>query len=504
MLTSAAAGASVDEQRDRTAAVLLTVVLAAVFVGLLVQISPSAYLSGDGDWYLRDAADFARGEVARSRYSPGFALFLAPLVGILRGDVAAAGTMALVLNAMMTVGGAVLVFRFLAGYLAVSMAAALAALLAVSQGVAVYAGEVRPEPLALLLAVGALLALRRGHGLVAVTLAGLLVLVRVALAPFVMGVWLVWLARSRRWALLGMAAVGAAVYGHLATQPTVDSSYTDLVATVYDAESGASARWVGLASIVMGNVEAYGRYALPRLAWPYQLLATPLGYALAAAVLVTIGFGLVVLLRRAAAPALRHGGGATLADVHHSDVILVAATVGFGAYAAALLAWPIRDLAAVRMIIPVAFLPLVGLGAGLAALARQAVPSRASRLAATALGCLLVVNAAASTLVVAQRSSDGRLEDFVAVHRAAMAQLPAGPVISTKPAGTELLTGRPTFALPPDLDRVRDQAERLGACVLVLGETSSQATGYRAVPLARPLVRHGTFEVAVLDTPWCR
>lgn len=480
---------------------LLWLLLGLVFVGLLLQIGPSSFIEGDGDWYLRDAAAYANGEIARSRYSPGFALFLAPLMAVVGGDVVVAGAVAVAVNAILTVAGVVLCSRFLRPHLGPSMAAGMAALLAVCQGVTVYAGHVRPEPLALVLAVAGMLALRNERSTAAVVLGAVLVLLRVALAPFVLVVWLVWLRRSPRVALAGVLLVLVAASASLATQPLIDDSYAEIGGGIYQVEGGASGRLLGVVRIAVGNVDSFGRYALPRLAWPFQALASPLGPVLAGATLAVIAVGLVVLLRRTAIPAQVRRRRRALRDASPGDAVLVAATVGAAAYLGLLMLWPIRDLAAVRMVIPVAFVPLAGLGAGLTCLARRRGPRPARLVAAAVLPALLLVNGVASAVVVGKRQSTKGADDFVIAHELVRPLLPLGPVISTQPAATELLLGRAAFDYPLDGGELEELARRLRACTFVIdGEVrSAWLQRHRGAVLAE----QGDVEVVSVASPWC-
>lgn len=485
---------SPDRRRLATGLVVLAAVILAVT--LISQFGYPASLRGDSDYYLRDAATFARGEIPHSRYSPGFALVLSPLFLIFRNDLAAAGNAALGLNLVLALGGLGLTYRFLREEMSAPLAAALTVVFAVCEGVSVYFAEVRPEPLVLVLLVGGLIAWRSERPGLAIVLGGLATFVRVAVLPFVLVAWvlLAWGRPRRLLAITGLLALG--VFAHLATAPVVQDGYADIATSVYVGRAQASSA-VGVLTVVANAITTYLRVGFARIVWPFALLQTGVGVLLAAGTLFVMSVGALRLFA---------AGGA---GWWRRRAVIPAALAGLLAYQAALIAWPIRDLAAIRMLLPVAPLGLLVFGTGLCALAAHLAHER-TKLAVTLTMVVIIVTGMATTArVIDQRarpSSVVGLRDFIAVQSTA-ATLPPGPILSPKPATTELVTGRVSYRTVRHGGLPRQQAEALGACIIVFAgvDAEDQEARRGLEPLTvRTVARRGLASLAAIDAPWCQ
>lgn len=483
------------EPDTRAVRAAVVAILTLTALALLLQAGgPAAYLRGDSAYFLRDASTFADGQLARSRYSPGYALFLAPVAALTGDDLALFGRASLLVTAAVAVVALGLVHRVLRRWLPTWLAVATLALLSFGQGVVIYFSEVRSEPLTLLLVAAAVLALLQGSDRWAPVLLGLAVLTRVAMAPFAVGVWVVWFRRSRGTALAGVALCIGGVAAHFATGPTVDEGYVGIGTAVLGTDDGGLLG--SLYRRAIEGIEAYGRYGFPRLAWPYVLLRSPAGILAAAAALTAMAVGIVSLLRSRSELGTRR---------HH---VLVASFVGTLAYTALLVAWPIRDLAAVRLVIPGVLVPLAGLAAGTAMAARSLVgvsATGAARLAATAILALASLGAVASAVSVRERRAEGAgLVDYVDAHDA---PLPAGPLMSGKPGISELASGRRAYEFPLDPADIEAVAEATGTCLFVLDPTDRDAEETRAAVArydTRILAASGRTEIIEVTSGWCR
>lgn len=475
---------------------LVLVVALLVLLGvLLVQVGTAYYLLGDSDYYLRDAFAFAGGEIPRSRYSPGFALFLAPIAAASGGSVELAWDASLIVNAFIGVAAFWLVYLFLRPHVGAWAAVAAAAVAVLGQGPVVYFAHVRPEALALLLVTGGLLALRRDRPVWAVVLLAAATLVRVALGPFALVLWAGWLRRDWRVALAGGLLAVLAVAGHLATEPVVDPGYTQIGAAAYD-DVDASAAGTALTRTVAGGMLTYGRYGVPRFVWPQTVLSSPIGPIVAAATLGLLALGALALWRG-------HGDGGGTRD----RAVLRAGMVAALAYGLVLLAWPMRDLAAVRLLLPVAALVLVCLAAGLRRILAHLAAGRA-RVAATATLLLLLALAVASTgnLVWERHRGPTAGRDFAAAHLEVRDELPAGAVLSSNPAASELLIGQPVFELPLRADQLDPLVDELRACTVVL-QRKDQAADELQAWIDRheggQLATSGSVRIVSIDREWC-
>lgn len=479
---------------DRLARVLVAAVLVVLAAALLFQLGDTAFLRGDGDLYLRDAARFADGAIPRSRYSPGFGLFLSPILLVTGDDPVMAGNVSLVVIAAIAVAAFALVYRLLRAWLPPLVAAGAVAMLAVGQGVVTYFAEVRPEALMLLLLTAMFLALRNERGWFGLALGALAILVRVAVAPVVVVTFLVWAWRRPR--LLATAAVlfGLAVGAHFATQPSADQDYLEIGGRTFAADSDASTRLESAFGTGREGVVAYGRYALPRFVWPYRVLQSPAGIVVGPLTTVAMAGGLVLLV-------LRRAPGARPSD----DRLLRAIVLGSSAYLAALLIWPIRQLAAVRLAIPVAPVPVLGLGVAVLVVSGWLRPRSTGALPIAVIGGLATVAFLGGATAVRDHARDSRADAaFVRAHLDARDRLPSGPVISEQAGATELLTGRTAFELPLRQD-IADFARRVGACTFVVTpDLGDDVVRWIDDHRRAILSANGSTELVALDEPWCR
>lgn len=456
---------------------------------------------GNGTYYVRDALTFADGKVAYSRYSPGLPLLLTPIVWATGGDPGMTTLLAEILMVGVAVAALVATHRVVLRYATDGVALALVAALALGQTGRLLAG-VNPEPLVLaLIALTLLLPASGRGGVVAAVLAGLAVLTRVALAPFFAVVWLLRLRRHPRTALVALALITAAGLASFATGPRVDQSYVQIAGGVLDQpETGAVDLGASLQAQVTENLVTYGRFGVPRLIWPFRLLDTLPGLVVAGATLIMMGWGLVTLRSKT-------GGRMRLE-----------ATAGTLFYLGMLLVWPIRASEAVRLVVPVAPILLASLGIATDRIRtsfQHLGPSRPGwtrvnpgNLLGLALVALVALNLAAGWSAFAQnRVPDPAEEDFRTAHRIARTRSP-GPIISQKPAVSELILGVPAYGYPlgdPTPAELARFSEQAGVCHFALDGVEENAELYAWVEerIAEVLAEVGDTRVVRIASDWC-
>lgn len=402
---------------------------------------------GNDSYYVRDAMAFADGEVAHSRYSPGLPVLLVPIVWASAGDPEMVTLIGRVLMTLVAVVALFLTFRFLLRHVSEWVAVALVVILAFGQAGSYLSGIAAETPILALVAAVLLLPSERSSGVVGAVLSGLGVAIRIAIAPFFAVLWLFRLKKRPLLAGFAIVLIAAAGLAHFATRPMADQSYFDMAGAIYGVDDG-SAIENALGQVGEGFF-GYARYGIPRLVWPYRVLETLVGWPMAIGTLLAMAWGLVARkssLKRA---------------------LSLGAVAGTLAYLALVLAWPIRESGAVRMVVPVAPVLLAGLGISI------------DRLRAVKLGNWITVGlvglvalnlAAGASAYVQGLSPDPREESFRSAHRMAVGSVP-GPVISGKPAITELILGVPAYLYPigdPTPADLELFAESLEACDFVV------------------------------------
>ncbi len=474
------------------------VILAAVAVQLF-QVDHRLDL-GNGDFYLRNAKAYAGGTLAHSRYSPGVGLFLSPIARLAGNDYRLLTFLSELTMVAVSLAALVVLHRLLRVYLAPWTAVALLAAFALGQSAATFLSGVEAEPLALLLVSGCLLALINRWPWWAVGLGGLAVGVRVALAPFIGVVFLLLLLRHRRAGAAGLVAVLAAGVAHLASGPTVDQSYVGIAGAVYGENGhGASGVLSRVASQVVIRAKNYLRIGIPRLVVPFRLLASPAGLLVSAIVLAAIVFGLI---------RLRQDRGQT--EAAPEPWVLDAACLAGLATLAFLLVWPIRAAESTRLLIPIAFLPLVGLGRSLEDLVRAGTTRRPVRIGWALVAALVALNVASTAPVLAaHRRRPATERRFFAVHEEASRLVWSGPVVSKKPAFTELTTRRLAYSYPAgesvaDLEQL---SRRTAACTFVLDEVFGGLPDSTVEWLRSRqngvIAAKGATSIVTIWAPWC-
>lgn len=471
---------------------------AAIAVSVLMlslQVHPWSTL-GNTDYYLRNAVDLSKGDLPHSRYSPGYPIVLVPLVALVDGRLTAMTIAASLFSVACAAVALVLLHRWLRLYVDQPAAALALTAFAVGQAATSYLGRGEVESLALLLVTALLLVGARGHRRTAVVLTLAAGLVRVALVPFLGLYWLLQLRTRPGTASAGLVAVAGSVFAHIAVGPTRDQSYADIAGAVYS--GGHEGRPDVVQGVLLGAIDRvadYSRFGLPRLVWPHALLAVTPGLLAAAATTVAVLLGLLIVARRNWR--------------HSSDLsrVPLMSTVAFGGYLAALLFWPIQPGETVRMVIPLAGLPLLGLAVLSQRVARTDSAARAGVAVVTVL--VVVVGMASSVSVVAQRRNQPADErQFIEAHERVRERLPPGAVMSRKPAYTELALGRTTYEYPAGV-RASDMAElvnRTGVCIFVIDAVNSgvapELTRWLRSRSARSLV-FGATEFVIYDSPRC-
>ena len=462
---------------------------------LLLQVHSWSTL-GNTDYYLRNAVDLYNGDLPHSRYSPGYPVVLVPLVALADGRLAAMTIAATLFSVASAAVALVLLHRWLRLYVDRPAAALTLTAFAVGQAATYYLSRGEVESFALLLVTALLVVAAKGRMGVAVLLTLAAGLVRVALVPFLGLFWLLQLRTRPKPAAAGLLAVAASVLAHSAVGPNQDQSYAGIAGAVYS--NGTGSRTDVIQEIFQGAVDRaldYGEFGLPRLVWPHALLATTPGSAVAAATTTAVLAGLLILGRQG----LRRS----------SDVarVAISSTVAFGGYLAGLLFWPIQPSETVRLLIPVAGLPILALAVLSQRIARMSGAARYAVAMATAL--VVAVGLASSvSVVVQQRSPQAEERQFIEAHERARERLPAGAVMSRKPAFTELVLGRTTYEYPAGV-RARDMTElvdRTGVCIFVvdrMDEGMPRAVARWIRSRSVRLLGNANTEFFVFDSPRC-
>jgi len=430
---------------------------------LLLQVHPWSNL-GNADYYLRNAVDLSKGDLPHSRYSPGYPIVLVPLVALADGRLTAMTIAASLFSVASAAVALVLLHRWLRLYVDQPAAALTVTAFAVGQAASSYLGRGEVESLALLLATALLVVSARGRMRAAVVLTLAAGLVRVALVPFLGLYWLLQLRTRPKTAAAGLVAALGSVLAHLAVGPTQDQSYTGIAGAVY--QGGHNSRTDNIVQgVLQGAVERaldYGRFGLPRLVWPHALLTQMPGLLVAAATTTAVLAGLLIVARRG----WRHSN-----DLSRVPIV---SGIAFAGYLAALQFWPIQPGETVRMVVPLAALPLLGLAVLSQRLARSGSAAKAGVGSATVL--VVAVGSASSLSVVAQQRSQQTDErQFIEAHEQVRERLPEGAVMSRKPAYTELALGRTAYEYPAGVQAsdMPSLVNRTGVCIFVIDRMDS-------------------------------
>lgn len=484
MTTDAAA----QENRSQRERILFVAVLIVFAILQLARVSSNLEL-GNGTYYLRDAITFAQGNVARSRYSPGLPILLVPVVWATGGDPGAATLVTEILMVGVSLVALILTYRVIRRCASVWMALGVMTAFTLGQSGLGFLRGINAEPIVLALVAAVLLLGPSGRsGWAAAALSGAAVFVRVAVAPFFGILWLVRLRRHPVVASSALLLVVAAGVAHFATGPVADPSYVEIAESIYDGELAGQAGMLGaiVPQIAQGLV-TFGRYGVPRLVWPFRVLATPIGGVVAASTLVVMVWG---LSRR---PRFR-------------PEVLAGAAV----YLALLLLWPIRVAESVRLVVPVAPILLAGLAVAADRLGRTDGPSVGRRAVYGVVGGMAILSLLAGFSGFLQNRTLSRAEsDFLAAHREAAGRVLEGPVISRKPAVTELMLGVPAIGYPPG-DPTQGELERYArgwsACVFVvdgLGGGDESLFSWVRGRGGRVLAEVGETRIVGIQATWC-
>jgi len=484
---------STSPRRPVDERILLAVVLVVFAVLQLAQVSSSLEL-GNGTYYLRDAIAFADGDVARSRYSPGLPVLLVPVLWLTGSDPAASTVVIEILMVAVAVAALVLTHRVVRRHASRWIALGVVTAFALGQAGLGFLRGINAEPVSLALVAGVVLLEGGGRrGLAAALLTGVAVAVRIALAPFFGILWLLRLRRRPQAASLALVLVMLAAGAHFATGPVADPSYVEIAESIYDGEGGGSGGpVVTIARQVGEGIVTFGRYGVPRLVWPFRILATPIGLVLAIGTLAAMAWGL-----------RRRSGGLRFP-------VVAGATV----YLGLLLLWPIRVTEAVRLVVPVAPVLLAGLAGTLdrvVSVDDEAGSSRLRQLVYGLVAVMAVVGLAAGLSGFVQTRAPSAVEsDFFQAHRMAAARTLEGPVVSRKPAVTELMLGVPAIGYPagdPTVDDLERYAAAWSACVFVvdgLGQGDENLFAWVDANAGDILAAVGATRIVVVDAPWCR
>ncbi len=470
----------------------LVVVLVGFALLQLARVGPDLEL-GNGTYYLRDAIAFSEGDVARSRYSPGLPILLVPVLWATGGDPAAATVAIEVLTVGVAVAALALTYRVVRLRATAWASLGVTAAFALGQAGLGFLRGINPEPVVLAFVALVLLADDR-RGMWAAAITGAAVAVRIAVAPFFGILWLLRLRRRPRVAIVALVLILGAAAAHFATGPVADPSYVEIAESIYDANAATAGPVASVARQIGSGIVTFGRYGVPRLVWPYRVLATPLGPALAAATLAAMAWGLLGRSRP-----------------FRWDVVS-----GTAVYLLLLLAWPIRVTESVRLVVPVAPVLLGGLAVAfdrLGGLAADRVRSAATkrRVVYGILATMAAVALAAGLSGFVQSIGPSTKElDFYQAHRDAAGRVETEPVISRKPAVTELMLGVTAIGYPsgdPTPDDLARYAEGWSACVFVvdgLGRGDEALFAWVDDRTAEVVAEAGATRIVRIDAPWCR
>lgn len=451
-----------DRGPDRLAAAATAFATLAV----LVQVRTWSPL-GNGDYYLRNAADIAVGEMPESRYSPGFSLVLAPLAALWRDDFATLTVASGLLTGVLSAIGLALLYKWLRLHLAPWMAALVFSCFALGQASAAFLNRGEVEPLALCLVTGVLLACCRERWWLAVVLTAATVLVRVPLGPFLAVLWVLQLRARPRTTVVAGAVLGAGLVAHLAVGPRTDQSYAEIGGAIYGVGSTPAQSLVGRVLMEVGDrLGDYVLVGVPRLIWPFAVLTSPVGWLIAGVTTAAVLTGVVLLVRRPRMPATEptaHG------VERPAQVTAARAAIAFMAFVGLLLLWPVRDGETTRMVVPVVAVPLLAMA--VSARWTQTRFGLPTPVVAVLLAPLLILGVASVVSLVAQRWDQPREQrDFAAAHREARDLLPEGSLVSAKPAYSELVLGVPGIGYPTGArpEGMAAFADRADACAFVI------------------------------------
>lgn len=482
--------------RRPATAVAAVLLLAAVLQ--ILQVDDQSDL-GNGDFYLRNATAYARGDVAHSRYSPGLGLLLAPLARLVGGDLRLLTLIAELAMVPVVVGALFLLQRLLRLYLSPWMAIAVTAAFALGQAAAISLSGVEAEATALLLVTGTLLARARARPWLAVVMSAVAVLVRVPLAPFLLVFWALSLPRRRWPAVAGLATVVIGAVAFLVSGPVVDQSYLGIGSAAYDSpDEGAGGALVRVGAGVFDRTMTYLRFGIPRLVLPYRALEHAVGPLLSVIVLVAIVVGLLLLVRERS----REPG-------HEPSEVLLAAICGAVVLIAALLLWPVRAGTATRQILPVVAIPLLGLGRSIDLVLGASRWGRLRIAALAGAAMMAIVNVAAAAMVVRGDAGPRGSASFFAAHEEARTRAWPGPVVSQKPAFTELSTGRRAYSYPVGgySEALDEFAERSRPCTFVLDELYEgmrpEFVEWVELRQERVVAARGGTRFVTIRAPWC-
>lgn len=451
-------------------------------------------INGDGANYLSGAMRIASGDLPHPRYSPGLAMFLAPLAGLLRGRPSTLVLVAAFMNLVISVAAIVLLQRFLRRYLSPVMSVTVVAVFALGQTATNVLTGTEVEPIALLLLVITLVALQEDRSRLAVVATAVAGMTRIALVPWFGVLWLLRWRRSPRHAAtaIGALVIDVATYAVLSRQ----GSYVAIATQSYTAGDSAGSPVAAFLEVVPDHLVRYSRLGFPSLFWPSAILSTPPGYVLGAVTTLCMVIGALVLLRR---------------DGRSADGVLRPAVVASAAYAVLLWFWPANDGTVLRLSTPLAPVVLLLAVVGARRLAERLFAARAKQVVAVALAGALTVGLAASVgLAVTRRTSDEPVADFVLATRRGIALAPPGPVLSHAPGITQVVSGRAVVSFPDGVSgsEALALAEQSRACVIVVTAIARNPPPEFERFLARSdrvnrLSSVGTTTLYALDEPWC-
>jgi hypothetical protein len=426
-VSSAAVRPDRDDRRRVPRPMLVVLVL---FV--LIHVLEAQVIHDNGVHYLDDARAFSEGTIARSRYSPGWSLMLAPAWWITDGGLLDALRIADLITLGISVAGLWVTYRVLVRHLDEPLAVALVGVLAVGQSATVFLEGAEVEPL-VFLGVAVLLAWGNRRDPAAFTLACVLAAARIAVVPFLAVLWFAHHRRSwRGW--LGSAAISAVgAVAYWTTRPLDGSDYTAIAGDTY--ASSSDRRIVGVLDVVVEHVWRYARYGVPSVIWPGKALDSLPGVALGLATTAVLLVMAVTVLRKAA----------TSSSAPERE--LAAPVVALLAHVAVLTTWPANDPTLTRLTLIVS--PVILILAGLAVVTIRERAPRGLGIV-TQRGVVvaaLVAGLAASSRYVVDRNLGHEVRDMVRAAEQVDETLPPGPLQATYRQVVEIASGRPTAAL---------------------------------------------------------
>lgn len=448
----------------------------------------------DGPNYLRDAVVFSHGDLARSRYSPGWGFLLTPLTWVTGRDLRVLHLVGALVVIAISVAALVLVYQFLGEHVSAWTAVALVAVLALGESATNALFGVEVEPLALLLVTATLVCLQRGRPWLAVVATGVAVVSRVAIVPFFAVLWLLWLRRRHAPSVVALAMVLVGVGVYLLTRPVLEGSYVELV-YVREGSDAALPAAADVLTVLGDNIVRYPLRGLPAMLWPIAVLDTPLGSVLGLLTTAVVAAGAWQLVRQRPA-----GPG----DVRRAAVVAGAAEIGL------VLAWPATDSAAIRFLMPLAPLVLLAAAIGLHTVLAHLDVSLRARAGAAVVAAMLVAGVLVSVALTArQEGTDPRVDDLLTALESSRERLPEGAVLSFAPGMTEVATGRKAFSYPKRTGPppVLERAQQVDACTVVIdGFNDVNNLPFRRWLTTRAgtvLAAEGKASVVALEIPGC-